>query len=175
MTSRSAAGPGWEELAKVETWLTKNDIAASALGRLLFQDQALVSRWRRGGCSGVSADKRHKVLQFIEEHPTGHPQLRRKRRVHHGAQFTPASSAEPRKPNHTYGSLSGSSPLPVPSLEEIRLKEDVDWIKARAFSRQVPIAVVLAELVMLGVRCERESEYEERVSANGGRPPDSES
>lgn len=149
-------------LAEVEAYCEKNGIAGSALGRFVCQDQALMSRWRRGGCTGVSDRKRLLLQCFIIAHPDGHPGITKKghrHKVFGRVGFSPsAMSKTDRRFEGPY--TKPSTPLPVPGVEELR-KENIAWVKARASQRHVPLVVVLAEMVELGIALARELEHEE--------------
>ena len=166
MTSRiikpDAGGEIDLELVEVLAWLAKTGVAGSALGRAACgNDHALMTRWKRGGCQRVSRNKRDLVLTYIREHPNGIPG------------YTPGKIGSHRKKGITYhgpreASRVGHAPkdggdsttIPVPSITTLQRRDDIEWVKAQAFSRGVPFTTVLAEMVEIGIKCAREDEYE---------------
>lgn len=157
------------KLEFVEEWLAKTNTAGSALGRQVLQDQAAISRWRTGGIHGCSYEKRRSLAIFVLEHPEGIPGHKPARSGKRGPRgqtnqtFQPGKSPSSSRIGRLQEGTGQSTPIPVPSLEELESKEDMEWVRSRAFSNGVPLTRVLAEMVLLGIRCQREIDFEETV------------
>lgn len=148
------------DLKKIEEWLKGHNVAASALGRQVCDDHSLVSRWRRDGPSAVTESKRISILLFIQDHPEGLPGYTATKRA--SRRFTPNAHKETR----TFGGSSGSrsTNVPVPAMTSLNSEDDRKWLQNRAFSRSVPLVVVLEEMVSLGIRVTQEIEREEAIT-----------
>jgi hypothetical protein len=146
-----------------EEWCAKTNTALSALGREVIQDQAALYRWRKDGTAGCSEAKRRALAIYVLEHPKGIPgYVRGKSGKRKTSTFSPGTRGNIPSSSRV-GDLVTQGPsteLPVPGPDVIP-PDDFAWVKKRAFARQCPIAVVLGELVEVGIRVERELEYEE--------------
>lgn len=158
-------------LEHFEMWCTKNDIAVSALGRTALQDQAALYRWRAKGIRGVSEPKRRALAIYILKNPKGIPGYTRSRTgKKRSVRFLPGgrvpSSSREGKIQEG-GGASTTLPVPAPHLLE---PDNFSWVRNRAFRRQVAIAVVLGEMVELGIHHTREAERqaEEALNQIGG-------
>jgi hypothetical protein len=153
-----------EDLRKIETWLTKHGIAGSALGRKVADDQALISRWRRDGATGVSDSKRAKILQFIESHPNGAQELK-SRKGPKSKRFIPAANGPNEASVRRFGEQSGSrsTELPVPGITQLDREQDQVWLRRRAQERGIPLVAILCEMVTLGIKVTQEIEREEEI------------
>ena len=159
----SAVAMAADNLDFIEGWLTKNNVAGSALGRHVLGDQAALSRWRKDGNLGCSQDKRRQLAAFCLKNPDGIPGYSGKRKPgkkpRPSHRFTPNKSPASSRIGQLVPKRAETS-TPVPALSHLERESDIDFVKRRAFERGVPIAVVLAEMVSLGISCQQEIDYE---------------
>lgn len=150
-----------------EDWCARNNVALSALGRTAIQDQAVLYRWRNLGLKGASAAKREALATYILKHPSGIPGYTRSktgRKIARSGAFVPNGPTPVSSRTGTMQDAGPSTKLPVPALSLLEM-DDLEYVKAKAFNRHCPIAVILAEMVALGIRCDRENEFEEQTNA----------
>ena len=151
-----------QSLLFFEEWCARTDTAPSALARAVLEDQSLLFRWRERGVGAASPVKRRELAIYCLTHPDGIPGYTRRRggRRSRLALFTPGRTNITGSRAGDLRDIGPSTPIPVPATDLLQMN-DFEWVKAKAFNRQVAIAVVLAEMVSLGIRCAREDEYEE--------------
>jgi hypothetical protein len=166
-------------LEHIEEWLAKTNTAGSALGRLVCQDQAAISRWRAVGTNGCREEKRRALAEYVLTHPDGIPGYKggKQGKKPNARQSHAKFSAGGRTPSSSRANRlsrdGGSTAIPVPALSELETQDDADWIRSEAFRRRVPLAQVLAECVTLGIRVAREEAYErehEQAERNDNAP-----
>jgi hypothetical protein len=154
--------PNIDDFSQVAQWLKKCNVAGSALGRQICGDHSLCSRWKHDPRQ-VSVEKRQQVILFIRTHPEGLPGYqgrghRRKRVYNTGGHGGPRDVD---RVGHQPKEGGPSTVVPVPALSELHKEDDTAWVKARAFSKGISIAQVLADMVELGILVTKETENEE--------------
>lgn len=150
-----------DSLLFFEEWCNRTDTAPSALGRKVLEDQALIFRWRERGKGAASPMKRRTLAIYCLTHPEGIPgYTRRKSGRRRQTSFTPGGTTPSGSRSNDLQTTGPSTAIPVPATDMLEM-DDFEYVKTKAFTRGCAIAVVLAEMVALGIRCDREAEYEE--------------